>query len=175
MTIVFDTAEIPDMEPDSVPDLSDVEYPCEVCGKESGPYGGRGRKPKRCPEHKKQTRSNNSPKITGNIANQAAQAVAVLEQLNGAMALGLSALSMFKTAGAIVEYNPTFRDSAYNALLVDPELCKMILKSGAVSGKMMLGLAYAGMGMAVAPTAVMEYRDKKAAREARLSDNESGS
>lgn len=158
-----------DIPQDAVPELSDVEYPCQVCGKESGPYGGRGRKPKLCPEHKKQTRTS-SPKVTGNLANQAAQATAVLAQLNAAVAVGLSVMSMFKTAGAIVAYDSTFQESAYNALITDPELCKMILKSGAVSGKMMLGLAYAGMGVAVAPVAVMEYREKKDAREAKLND-----
>lgn len=170
-------APIDDIEPDTVPDLSDVEYPCEVCGKEAGPYGGRGRKPKRCSDHKKQTRSSgNQPKVTGSTANIAAQATQVLVQLNGMLALGSLALGLHKTAGAIAEANPAFETAAYNALLTDPELCKFLLKSGAISGKAMLVAAYGGMGLSVAPTAVMEVKEKREARRVRMeNDDESRS
>jgi hypothetical protein len=153
VSIDFQLAAPPDDEfpTDSVPDLSDVEYPCQVCGKESGPYGGRGRKPKFC-----------AP------ATLAAQATAVLVQVNGMIALGCMGMSMFKTSHAIAEANPTFEEQAYQALLTDTELCRMILKSGAMSAKMSLGLAYVGMGMAVAPAAIMEIQEKRETRRVKM-------
>lgn len=161
------TGELPQ---DTVPDLADVEYPCEVCGKEAGPYGGRGRKPKRCPDHKKQQSRGQSPKISGTTANQAAMATAVLVQVNGILAVAAMGMGLNKTAHAIAEANPTFEQAAHNALLTDPELCRLILKSGVMSGRVGLGLAYAGMGMTVVPTAVMELRDKREARRVKTDD-----
>lgn len=164
-----------DISTDSIPPLSDVEYPCQVCGKEAGPYGGRGRKPKFCDEHKKAKSTGGARKVTGNAANLAAQATAVLVQVNGMIALGCMGMSMFKTAHAISEANPTFEEQAYQALLTDPELCKLLLKSGAMSGKLSLGLAYAGMGMAVAPAAITEVQEKREARRVRMEHEQSGS
>lgn len=155
-----------DFPQDSSPPLSDVEFPCKVCGKESGPYGGRGPKPKFCPEHKKVTKGTR-PRVTGQPAQLAAQATAVLVQLNGLMAAGSMAMGLFKTAHAIAESNDTFEQQAHAALITDPELCRLILKSGMKSAKLSLGLAYVGMGMTVVPTAIMEMRDKKAERDAR--------
>jgi hypothetical protein len=42
---------------DSVPPIGDFEYACEVCGVELK-YGGRGRKPKFCADHKSGNKSN---------------------------------------------------------------------------------------------------------------------
>lgn len=162
----FADAVIP---PDTIPVTSDVDYPCRECGKESGPYGGRGPKPKYCPDHKKGTRtaSPRAGKVTGAPANLAAQATGVLVQLNGMMALGLMALGFIDTAGAIAGANGTFEEQAYQALTTDPELCKLILKGGVKSAKISLGLAYVGMGVAVVPTAIVELKEKKADRDAK--------
>lgn len=164
LDFVFQDAELPD---DTVPATSDVEYPCEVCGKEAGPYGGRGRKPRRCAEHK---RSKSAPrtgvKVTGASASLAAQAAGVLEQLNGILAMGLMVTGMQDTAHALASANESFKEQAYLALTTDAELCKLILKGGVKSAKLSLGLAYVGLGAAVLPVAVNEAREKKAAREA---------
>jgi len=167
----FQDAVIPD---DTIPPTSDVEYPCEVCGKESGPYGGRGRKPKRCPEHKRSKATVRSTvKVTGATASLAAQAAGVLEQLNGILAMGLMVTGMQDTAHALAAANEGFKDQAYLALTTDAELCKLILKGGVKSAKLSLGLAYVGLGAAVFPVAVNEAREKKAAREAaRVTDND---
>lgn len=177
MTIAFDTVDIPDVSDlprDSIPDVVDVEYPCRVCGREAGPYGGRGPKPKVCGECKpKRVGKAGTPKISGTSANLAAQATQVLCQLNGFVALGLSAIGMFQTAGAIAAYDDTFKEQAYSALVTDPELCKYLLRGGVKSAKVALVLAYGGMGVAVAPHAVAEIRQKKAEREAaRLAEEE---
>lgn len=169
----FQDVTIPD---DTVPATSDVEYPCDVCGKESGPYGGRGRKPKRCPEHKTTSRGagrKSSVKVTGASASLAAQAAGVLEQLNGILAMGLMVTGMTDTAHALATANEGFKDQAYLALTTDAELCRLILKGGVKSAKLSLGLAYVGLGAAVLPIAVVEVREKKAAREAaRVTDDD---
>jgi hypothetical protein len=151
---------------DTTPEVSDVEYPCRTCGKESGPYGGRGPKPRYCMDHKKGTRSPKA-KVSGAPANLAGQATGVLVQLNGMLAMGTMALGLFETSSAIAAANPTFEEQAYQALLTDPELCKLILKGGVKSAKVSLGLAYIGMGVSVAPTAAMELKTRKAERDTR--------
>lgn len=163
MSIDFILDDIPtheDMLPhDSVPETIDVEYPCEKCGREAGPYSGRGRKPKICSECKpRRTTKSNVPKVTGATANLAAQATEVLSQLNAMIAVGCMAVKMFGTARAIGDYDDTFKAQAHAALITDPELCKFILKGGVKSAKITLALAYGGMAMSVAPTAVSEVR-----------------
>jgi hypothetical protein len=166
MTISFVDAALPvdDIPPDVGPELSDVEYPCEVCGREAGPYGGRGRKPTRCGEHK---RNKSSVKVTGNSTQLASQATAVLVQLNGLLAMGAMAVGMFNTASAIAQANTPFEEQARAALATDPDLCRLILKTGKKSAKLSLGLAYVGMGIAVGPVAVMEAREKQRERAER--------
>jgi hypothetical protein len=158
----FEDAEVPT---DTIPTVQDVKYPCEVCGNESGPYSGRGRKPKRCATHKRQKTS--GVRVTGSTSNLAAQAAKSLVQLNGFMAFGAAAARLFGTASAIAGYQEMFEQQAYAALITDPDLCRMIVQAGGKSSKLSLVLAYVGMGMAVAPTAMEEIRALKAAREAR--------
>lgn len=163
-TMDFLDAEIP---PDTVPsDLTDVEFPCEVCGNEAGPYGGRGPKPKRCDDHRKNKGKSSVRKVTGNAANLAAQATEVLQQLNGIIAIGSMALGLNSTAAAIAAGNETFAERAHAALLTDPALCQLILKGGVKSAKISLGIAYAGLGVQVIPTAIREVQEKR--EEARL-------
>lgn len=173
MTTTYpDAVQFEPVELDTVPDMEDVEYPCEVCGREAGPYGGRGRHPKRCPLHKKTQSATKRPTVTGKDANLAAQATGVLVQLNGMIALGLMALGMNNTASAIASANDTFEQSANQALLTDPDLCRLILKGGVKSAKISLGLAYGGMLFSVAPTAVAEVKVMKEARAERKANQE---
>lgn len=154
-----------DIPPDSVPDTDNIEYPCVECGKESGPYSGRGPKPKRCADHRKNGKSS-VRKVTGTSANVAAQATEVLVQLNGMLALGAMVFGMNGTAAALAAGNETFAERAHAALLTDTELCRMILKGGVKSAKVSLGIAYAGLGVTVFPTALREVQEKR--EEARL-------
>lgn len=160
---VFQDAALPD---DTTPLTADIQFPCVVCGKESGPYSGRGRKPTRCPEHKKSKTTSTASRVTGTSASLAAQAATVLEQLNGILAMGLMVTGMTDTAHALAAANEGFKEQAYLALTTDAELCRLILKGGVKSAKLSLGLAYVGLGAAVIPVAVAETREKKAAREA---------
>jgi hypothetical protein len=162
----FTDTDIPD---DVVPPTTDVEYPCEICGKESGPYGGRGRKPKRCPEHKKGT---SVRKLTGNAGNLAVQASETLSQLNGIIAIGLMAVGFNRTASTIAAGNDVFTERAHAALLTDPDLCKLILKGGVKSAKISLGIAYGGLLMPVIPVAMDELRERREEALARKNEQE---
>ncbi len=155
------------IELDSVPPMDDIEYPCEVCGREAGPYGGKGPKPKKCPDHKRQTRSTGSTRKTNNDA-LAAQASAVLEQLNGVVAVMAMAVGFNMTASAIAANNDAFRENAYEALKTDPDLCKLICKGGVKSGKLALGLAYGAFGTQVVPVAMTEFKQKKEERRIKM-------
>ena len=153
-------------EADSIPEVSDVEYPCEVCGKESGPYGGRGRKPTKCTEHRK-VKNGSVRRVTGNASNLAVQATEVLSQLNGMVAIGLMALGLNNTASAIAAGNDTFAERAHAALLTDTDLCRLILKGGVKSAKISLAIAYAGLGVGVVPVAVTELQERRAEAQRR--------
>jgi hypothetical protein len=154
---------------DTSPETFDlpVEYPCEICGEEAGPYVGRGPKPKRCPKDKAPAKAKAAPgKVTGKDASVAAQATQVLAQLNGMVAIGMMAMGLHRTASAFAAANDGFEAQAYAALTTDPDLCRLILKGGVKSAKISLGMAYVGLGMAAVPVAVEEIREKKAEREA---------
>lgn len=170
MSITFETTDIPtDGFPmDSVPETVDVEYACKKCGREAGPYRGRGRKPTLCNEckPKRSTGDSKSPRVTGKNAVLAARATEVLSQLNMFISIGFAAMRMFGTAGEIRTADETFREQAYAALVTDEELCKYILRAGVKSAKMTLLMAYGGMAMAVAPTAMEEIKAIRAERQA---------
>jgi hypothetical protein len=156
------------VELDSVPPMDDVEYPCEVCGRESGPYSGRGRRPTKCREHKRQTRSTSGASRRTTNDALAAQASAVLEQLNGVFAIGLMVVGFNMTASALAANNDAFKENAFEALKTDPDLCKLICKGGVKSGKVALGIAYASLGTQVVPVAVQEFKAKREERRVRM-------
>src|SRR3954466_11285287 len=141
---VFDDATVPQ---DTSPHTPDVEYPCDSCGKEAGPYSGRGRKPKFCTNCKPK-RAASGVRVTGGAGNAAAQAAKTLVQLNSIFAMGAAAMGLFKTAGSSAGYQETFEAQAYAALLTDPALCQAILRTGSKSAKVSLVMAYGGMGIA---------------------------
>ena len=155
------TLESVSLPADVVPVADGIEYPCEVCGREAGPYGGRGRKPKYCDLHKKGARkTGTAPK--NNNAVLAKQATDALVQMNGLFGTGIYVLGFPETSSAIAERSDAFEEQAYNALLTDPALCRMILRGGTTSGKLALLIAYSMLAGGVAPTAITEYRDRRA-------------
>lgn len=164
ITLNFADAEADTTEFDTVPPVTEVEYPCGVCGREAGPYGGHGRKPTRCSDHKKRQSSGPSVRATGKTAELAVQAAKTLASINGVMAMSLGAFGLFETMGAIFERNEDFEKAAYAALVTDPNLCRQIVRVGETSAKLSLGMAYLSMGMGVAPIAAQEYKRKKEAR-----------
>lgn len=148
--------------PDETPPAQ-FEFACEVCGKELE-YSGRGRHPKRCDEHRKNSASTGTRR--GIVKNEqlAATAAEALLQINGLLALGLMFAQLPQTAETLNNARDAFREQAYNALLTDPELCKAILRGGTASGKVSLVLAYGMLAASVAPIGWSEYRANKEAR-----------
>lgn len=167
--------DAPPVELDTVPAMEDVEFPCQytiggaICGREAGPYAGRGQKPKYCTDHKK---NKSAPRGAGNRKTSndalAAQASAVLEQINGIIAIGLMAVGLHETASAMAAGNEAFRETAFEALRTDAELCKLISKGGIKSGKMALGMAYASYGTQVVPVAYAEIKARREERRVRM-------
>lgn len=170
-----DETTIPDLPRDVAPDLSDVEYPCQhevspgvICGKEAGPYSGRGRKPKRCPEHKKvaPTPRGTSPRITGTNAVLAAQATEALCSIDGVLQLGAAMFGLVETASVIADADEVFRIRVNNALLNSPDTCRKILRYGSKAGDSALLIAIGLHIATIAPVFVGEAKAKKAARDA---------
>jgi len=147
-------------EPDTIPETDTVEYPCTVCGREAGPYSGRGRKPKFCPEHKKTTGKVGSRKAPKNDA-LAAQAADALVQVNRMAAFGATVIGYEDTGHALRSAQDEFRNAAHAALVTDEELCRAILRGGALSARMSLILSYGMMLTVVGPVAVHEYRQRR--------------
>lgn len=155
----IDTVRTTAIPTDKTSDLS-----CQVCGVALS-YGGRGRKPTRCAEHKSgSTARGNSAGSRRKQSNEelASLAVAALVSLNRFGALGLRLIKLSDTAGAIMDTEESFEKLAYDALVLDPDLCRQILAVGSVSAKASLAMAYVALGGVVIPTATVEIKDRRA-------------
>jgi len=163
--------------PDEIP--GKYEYACGVCGKELT-YGGRGRKPKFCDDHKAGT---GKPRAKGGARNDALamEAANALSQLNALIGvtlmvpalpiLGDNPAYLPNTALAIAKADEGFNAAAFSALQTDPALCKMILRVGSASGKIALVVAYGMLAGAVVPIGIDEYKErKKVSGEARAAE-----
>ena len=170
----FEDATPPDSPPPAdpitggdVPPATDEGLSCEVCGTPLV-YSGRGRKPKRCDEHKR----NKSASAGGTVARKvtpndklARQATTALVQINRLTGFGVRMLGLSATSEMIMHAEQGFEEQAYEALLTDPDLCKQILAVGQVSGKFSLLTAYALLLGQVGPVALMEIKAKRAEKE----------
>lgn len=157
---------------DSTP-LDDEQMPvsesglyCEVC-RTPLEYAGKGRKPRYCAVHKKgggtaKASSGGKMPASDSLAEQAASMLGMANRLFG---MGLMAFGLPMSAAAIGGANEHFEVMAKQALLTDPKLCRKILSAGSTSGAAGLAIAYAGLGAAVAPTLVGEFKERKAAKE----------
>jgi hypothetical protein len=163
---VFTDAKVPTDESATADDT----LRCLECGKPLV-YAGRGRKPKYCEEHRKSSSKSAGPrKGAGNNATLAAQATDALCQVHGLVA-SLGYVTGFPmTASAIAGAEDGFREQAYNALLTDPDLCKAILRAGTTSGRVALLIAYGMFAGAVAPTAVMEFKERRELAKAKAAE-----
>jgi hypothetical protein len=165
MTFLDETQLLPD-----IPATPSAEEVCEIVGcDEILVYGGRGRRPKRCPEHKRApvgTPIRTAPTKSARNDSAARSAAAALGQMNALLALvamvAPAPFSFPRTAAALGNANEGFEEQAYAALLTDPKLCQWILKAGSTSGKVSLLIAYGMLTAAVAPVAIAEYKDNTA-------------
>lgn len=151
----------------------ETEYSCKHCG-HALTYGGAGRKPSACTdrnggdpaciESRKGTRS--TTKRAPSNDKLAQQATDVLIGMNEFIGTGAFFVGFTGTASAIAKHNEDFGIRAYNALIMDPALCKMILRGGMNSGRLALVLAYGMFAAKVAPVAAQEYREMRAQAQA---------
>lgn len=164
MTDVYAEAfDVPDTIP---PDLSDVEHPCSVCGREAGTTPT-GRARKKCDDCRPGASKNPTPrKVSGRSAQLATQATEVLSQYNGFVGMLAMAVGMNKTAVALFERNELFKAQAQEALTTDEEFCRWIIGGGRTSAKFTLSLAYLSLGASVGPIAYEEWREKHPKAEA---------
>lgn len=151
---------------DAVTGDFDPDYPGST---QDHPYGffPDGRPRKRRPHSRG---SSASPSSTGPVSgrskaseSQARSAAALLAQMNVFVSGSVMLLGMPLTGQAINEANDQFRDMAYEALVMDPALCRKILSAGGSSGKAALIMAYGMLVMSIVPTGVMEIRAAKSA------------
>jgi hypothetical protein len=169
MSITFEPTTIPGYgPPDEIPDFPEYGIKqCEKChARPKKTYGGRGPRPKFCDECTGAKSGSTTSKAKGKDAVLAGKATAALMTLHGFAALGLAVAQLPHTAAKFREEftRESFEDTVYNALLLDPELCAWICRGGVKSGKIALVIGYLLAGAAVAPTLVVELRDKKDAR-----------
>lgn len=137
---------------------------CQVpgCTNPVAEWGGRGRKPTKCEEHKSgrtpsdgtvSRRDKNAPSA------MAYRAARVLAQANTFVAAIMSGFFPM-TAEAIThpDVRNDFIENAAFALDADPALCKRILRGGTDNAKLALLFAYGGLIAAVTPVAITEVR-----------------
>lgn len=167
MTDLLDAPTYTDVAiPDTLPPDEGIgigsDLACEVCGKPLS-YSGRGRKPKFCDEHRKGNVKGASKGANRSNRVLAEQAADALVQVNSLMAMLCMTpiLRMPMTGSAISTAEDAFRAQAVEALTTDPKLARTILKAGTTSGRMALVIAYGMLGVAVAPVAMLELKDKR--------------
>lgn len=150
-------------------DESPVDFQvCSIagCSEPVAVWGGRGRRPTKCDEHRK-TKSPLGTKSTGSNKRKATVAAAILVQWNSLAAFGLFVSGYPGTHDAISGAQPSFQSSAELALESNPELCDTIIRLGKNSGQAGLFLVYGQMLAVVGPTLLMEHKLKVAERKAR--------
>ena len=151
VTMTLEPTQVPDGTEDDAPDVDSPGYDSEA------PYGytKSGRIRKR--PIGTRTTTGGGPARSERLARQA---TAVIVQVNGYAVIGAMAAGMANTASKLADQQSTFEDNVYNALVLDPGLCAIILKAGVKSGKLMLLVAILGHIAAVVPTAITEYRER---------------
>lgn len=152
----YEPATVPRDDPATTPGL---DLNCLVCGTPLEYKGGR--RPKYCPEHRKNKSPGTRP---APAAADARKAAAVLANLNAMISLGALTIGLEATAVAISDANDDFEEKATAALSTDPKLCATILRGGALSGKTALIVAYGFFAAQVVPTAATEVKEKRAER-----------
>lgn len=149
------------------------EFSCEGCGT-ALEYAGRGRKPKWCANCKSSSPRKLRSVPTGSNDKLAGMATDLLCQANNMAGVGFMLFQLNGTAMALAAREDAFRIQAYEALKTDPALCKMILKGGSTSGKIMLVVAYAMLAVSIAPVAIEEIKEKRAAKAEANSEETEG-
>lgn len=169
-----DNGDVPPVTGNVIDPPTSSDPTCIVCGAPLS-YSGRGRKPRYCSEHKRQTTSN-GPRATRG-GGDVDKAMAVLESFYDATSLGLMLVSPAYALPSWQQSLPQLRNTDVLALQSDPELCRAICRMGETSGKAMFVTAHV---MAVIPVALALRKDfaerkfEKQRQEADLPNDVSG-
>lgn len=159
--------------PDETPPLEGQAYnPVYPGSTADAPYGYKpdGEPYKRRPKGTAGGSSPTSPRRMPATESQARVAAELLARLNSLVAMSLYASGLPLTSEALNTANDGFREMAYQALLTDPALCRLILGAGATSGKAGLIMAYTMLGLAVAPAAKTEISVLTTQRKVKLDE-----
>ena len=142
---MFEDAVIPD-------DIPSEDLTCRICGTPLT-YGGRGRKPSFCDEHKRTgaTSAKTGVKSTGSVES----ALTILGGLYDGLAAGLMFASP-RAASEWVQRIPTLQTQNRAVLAADPDLCRRINALGKGGGKFAFVAAHA---MAIMPVAGILRQD----------------
>lgn len=173
--VEFSVADIPPdattVDIDSGNSESSSDLTCQVCGTPLT-YGGRGRKPKFCDDHKKSPSSGSSTRSSGGRAGAEVEAaMAALEGMHTVLSMALMVIA----PNAAMEWQaqlPALNDRNRGILGADKELAKKIAKMASKGSSPMLFLSYGAAIAPVAGVASMERRRKRAEKmEAEHADN----
>jgi hypothetical protein len=164
LSFVEDTADAPPR--DTTPPFADggdfnPEYPGST---KEAPYGftregkPRVRKPYRYGDGQGGTTDNKAGRSPQNekLAQQASDVLTTGVSIVGTIAM---AVGFQRTAGAMAANIDGLAARNVAALQTDPALCRMILRAGPASARLVLVGSFAMFGFQVAPTAVAEWRE----------------
>lgn len=159
-SISFTVADIPPSSPadDADTPITSTDLTCEVCGTPLL-YGGRGRKPKFCDEHKQQSTSSGTRRRSSNRDVDAAMAAL------GSAHSSLSFLLMLMAGDAAVAWEanrPALDERNRGILEADPKLAKRLATAASKGGGPALVLSHL---IAVAPAAGIAYGKVRAVRQ----------
>ncbi len=163
MSITFMPAVVPEIVdselPRDEPPPTTYEYACETCGVELH-YAGKGRKPRFCPEHKK-----NAPKTTrtgsGQSAKLASQATDLILSLTDVIQISAIVAGFPETSEAIDEKQGLLREQVYQALLGNPNRSRSIIKMLGATTDLGLAIALGTFTAHVGSTAWNEFKEKR--------------
>lgn len=136
-SMVLSPVDIPDAEhQDTVRSVPSNDPTCRVCGKPLQ-YGGRGRMPVYCDEHRKNKGA--APKRTtargGSNSADVDAAVSALDTLYSLIGTGLFMMGAQQSASEMAQAAVRLKKSNADFLASDPELVRMLNRGGAATGR----------------------------------------
>lgn len=162
MAIDFETAAIPGDIPPEADAGAASGYTCDECGKPLS-YGGRGRPPTKCDEHKRAGSSGRSSAPSGNRGSKDVDAAC--NALAAAYESLLFPLGMASPDAAAMWVQKIGQLNNSNRLILsgDPALARRIVNSASKGGAAAL---IATNAMAMAPVFILAFNDVKTNRRA---------
>jgi hypothetical protein len=163
--LAAETVPIP--EDDAAP-----EYACEVCGKELQ-YGGRGRHPRFCEEHKPRSASSISTRKSSAKGDVAA-ALSAMDMMYDLLGMGLLMVGAHDALDLFKESRPQLKEKNEAYLSNDAALAKSLAKLGRTGGRYAFATAQVATVGPVLVLAAGEVTQKRRAAAAQRDAGEEG-